>query len=143
MRISDWSSDVCSSDLNSFEGDLYPITSQKRPDRSGNQNQTALRGKLVWTPTDNLKIRLIGDYLRVNEQAAPFSLLRVEQNAYVAVYNTCITGNAAIIAGVSALDGLPGLSNICTGVRGNAGSSTVVQPTDGKSAVEGKGVQIQ
>src|SRR3546814_1153605 len=62
MRISDWSSDVCSSDLgpantNSFEGDLYPITSQKRPDRSGNQNQTALRGKLVWTPTDNLKIR--------------------------------------------------------------------------------------
>src|SRR3546814_18585309 len=97
MRISDWSSDVCSSDLNSFEGDLYPITSQKRPDRSGNQNQTALRGKLVWTPTDNLKIRLIGDYLRVNEQAAPFSLLRVEQNAYVAVYTTCITGNAAII----------------------------------------------
>src|SRR3546814_18095870 len=85
MRISDWSSDVCSSDL-------------------------------------------IGDYLRVNEQAAPFSLLRVEQNAYVAVYNTCITGNAAIIAGVSALAGLPGLSNICTGVRGNAGSSTGVQP---------------
>src|SRR3546814_17699121 len=86
MRISDWSSDVCSSDL-------------------------------------------IGDYLRVNEQAAPFSLLRVEQNAYVAVYNTCITGNAAIIAGVSALAGLPGLSNICTGVRGNAGSSTGVQPS--------------
>src|SRR3546814_5414402 len=43
--------------------------------------------------------------------------------------NTCITGNAAIIAGVSALAGLPGLSNICTGVRGNAGSSTGVQPS--------------
>src|SRR3546814_5537142 len=86
---------------------------QTLPDREGNQNRTALRGKLVCTATDNLKIRLIGDYLRVNEQAAPFSLLRVEQNAYVAVYNTCITGNAAIIAGVSALAGLPGLSNIC------------------------------
>src|SRR3546814_13783978 len=110
MRISDWSSDVCSSDLNSFEGDLYPITSQKRPDRSGNQNQTALRGKLVWTPTDNLKIRLIGDYLRVNEKAAPFSLLRADQNASVAVYNTCIPGTAAIIAGVSALAVLQGLS---------------------------------
>src|SRR3546814_17975058 len=52
---------------NSFEGDLYPITSQKRPDRSGNQNQTALRGKLVWTPTENLKIRLIGDRKSVVE----------------------------------------------------------------------------
>lgn len=114
---------------NSFEGNLYPITSQKRPDRSGNQNQTAVRGKLVWTPTDNLKVRLIGDYLRVNEQAAPFSLLRVEQNAYVAVYNTCITGNQAVIDGVSAMAGLPGLSNVCNGIRGNVGSPTGTQPS--------------
>src|SRR3546814_20022341 len=121
---------------------------QTLPDREGNQNRTALRGKLVCTATDNLKIRLIGDYRRVNEQAAPFSLLRVEQNAYVAVYNPCITGNAAIIAGVSALAGLPGLSNLCTGVRGIAGSSTGVPPSlatqaDRNSVVSGKRVPVR
>src|SRR3546814_6955911 len=38
MRISDWSSDVCSSDL--------------------------LRGQLLWRPTDNLDVTLTGDWNR-------------------------------------------------------------------------------
>src|SRR3546814_7953790 len=40
-----------------------------------------------------------------------------------------MTGDAAIMAGVSALAGWPVISNICTGVRGIAGSSTGVQPS--------------
>lgn len=117
------------SNTNTFEGNLWPITDQSRPGRSGNQNQTAARGKLVWTPTSDLKVRLIGDYLHTDEQAAPFSLLRVDQEAYVAIYNTCITGNPQVFAGVAALTGFGGIPELCSGPRGNAGSPTGVQPS--------------
>src|SRR3546814_2072850 len=69
---------------NTDESLLYPITAKDRPSRSGNQNQTAFRMKALFTPTERLTVRLIGDYLNVDEQATPFSLLQVNQNAYVA-----------------------------------------------------------
>jgi iron complex outermembrane receptor protein len=76
---------------NTDEGLAFPITNSTRQNQSGNQNQTSVRGKLLFTPSDRLKIRLIGDYLHVNEAAAPFSLLQVNQAAYVGIYNACIT----------------------------------------------------
>src|SRR3546814_1357018 len=75
---------------------LYPITAKDRPSRSGNQNQTAFRMKALFTPTERLTVRLIGDYINVDDQATPFSLLQVNQNAYVALYNTCISGNLGL-----------------------------------------------
>ncbi|MFC3698584.1 TonB-dependent receptor [Sphingobium xenophagum] len=114
---------------NTDEAILYPVTKLDRPKKSGSQNQTAFRGKLLFTPTDRLKIRLVGDYLHVDEQATPFSLLQVNQNAYVAIYNTCITGNQQLIAGVAAQTGFPGIPDLCNGVRGNAGSPTGTQPS--------------
>src|SRR3546814_8045747 len=54
--------------------------------------------KALFTPTERLTVRLIGDYLNVDEQATPFSLLQVNQNAYVALYNTCISGNPGFYA---------------------------------------------
>src|SRR3546814_8499529 len=80
--------------------------------------------KALFTPTERLTVRLIGDYLNVDEQATPFSLLQVNQNAYVALYNTCISGNPGFYAPVAALAGVPaaGVNALCTNVRGHAGS---------------------
>jgi iron complex outermembrane receptor protein len=115
---------------NTDEAQLYTVTARDTPSRSGNQNQTAVRMKLLFTPNDRLTMRLIGDYLNVDEQATPFSLLAVNQNAYVALYNTCISGNPAFYAPVAALAGVPaaGVSALCTS-RGNAGSPAGTQPS--------------
>src|SRR3546814_931979 len=55
MRIRDWSSDVCSSDLDSRTQDYHDF---------------GLRGQLLFTPTDNFKLRLIGDYGFQKQQTA-------------------------------------------------------------------------
>lgn len=108
----------------------FPITAGSTHSTSGGENKTSLRGKLLFTPAPEVRIRLIGDYLHVNQSAAPFSLLAVNQNLYVALYNTCITGDPAVYAGVGALTGLgAGVSNLCTSVRGNPASPTGTQPS--------------
>ena len=117
---------------NTDEAQLFPLTANiTGGDRSGSQNQTAFRAKLLFTPNDRLTVRLIGDYLHVNEQATPFSLLQVDQNAYVALYNTCISGNPAFYAPVAALAGVPaaGVNALCTNTRGNPGSPAGTQPS--------------
>lgn len=119
---------------NTDEATFFPVTAFDRPGRSGNQNQTAVRAKLLWEPSDRLTVRLIGDYQNVDQQAAPFSLLRVEQQAYVAIYNTCITGVPAIYAGVAALTGFPGIPPLCTTPRGNPASPTGTRPALGSEA---------
>src|SRR3546814_17497148 len=103
----------------------------RRPPRSTRTDTlcpytTLFRSKALFTPTERLTVRLIGDYLNVDEQATPFSLLQVNQNAYVALYNTCISGNPGFYAPVAALAGVPaaGVNALCTNVRGNAGSPT-------------------
>lgn len=119
---------------NTNEALLFPVTRFDTPSRSGSQNQTSVRAKLVWEPSDRLTVRLIGDYQNVDQQAAPFSLLQVNQQAYVAIYNTCITGNPGIYAGVAALTGFPGIPTLCTTPRGNAASPTGIQPALGSQA---------
>lgn len=115
---------------NTDEGLTFPVVDPTRHSESGDQNQTSVRAKLLFTPSDRLKIRVIGDYLHVDEAAAPFSLLQVNQNAYVALYNTCITGDPAVFAGVGALTGFgAGVANLCNNVRGNPASPTGVVPS--------------
>lgn len=116
---------------NTDEALLFPITAKDWPGRSGNQNQTAFRVKALFTPDDRLTVRLIGDYLNVDEQATPFSLLQVNQNAYVALYNTCISGNPGFYAPVAAMAGAPaaGVADLCAGPRGNPASPTGAQPS--------------
>jgi iron complex outermembrane receptor protein len=115
---------------NTDEAIRFPITNLTRGNDAGDVNQTAFRAKFLFTPSDNFRIRVIGDYLNVDQAAAPFSLLQVNQEAYVAIYNTCITGNAGIYAGVGALTGFgAGVANVCTSVRGNPGSPTGTVPS--------------
>lgn len=120
---------------NTDESSLYPITRQDNNTTSGGQNQTTVRAKLLWKPTDRLRIRLTGDYQHVDQSASPFTLIKTDQQLYVALYNTCITGNPAIYAGVGALTGLgAGVANLCTTVRGNPASPTGTQPPLGSQA---------
>lgn len=116
---------------NSDDALLFPMTAKDTPGRSGNMNQTAVRLKFLFTPNDRLTMRLIGDYLNADEQATPFSLLQVNQNAYVALYNTCISGNPGFYAPVAGLAGVPaaGVTDLCQGIRGNAGSPAGTQPS--------------
>jgi len=120
---------------NTDEGLRFPVVNKERSTDAGDQNQTSFRAKFVWTPSERLRVRLIGDYLTVDQAAAPFSLLQVNQNAYVALYNTCITGNQAIYDGVGALTGFgSGVSALCNAVRGNPASPTGVAPSLGSEA---------
>lgn len=108
----------------------FPITPGQTHDSSGGENKTSLRGKLLIRPGETTRIRLIGDYLHVNQSAAPFSLLNVNQALYVALYNTCITGNPDVFAGVGAQTGLgAGVAALCNATRGNPASPAGTQPS--------------
>lgn len=120
---------------NTDESLRFPITGSGRSTDAGDQNQTSFRAKFVWTPSDRFKARLIADYLTVDQAAAPFSLLQVNQVAYVAIYNTCITGVQGIYDGVGALTGFgSGISALCNTPRGNPASPTGVAPSLGSEA---------
>lgn len=114
---------------NTDESHRFPIVAGASGDESGDQDSLTLRSKLVWTPTEKFTGKLIADYQKVDQTAAPFSLLQVNQEAYVAIYNTCITGNPAIIGGVAALQGIPGIVDICNNARGSAVSPNGTQPS--------------
>ncbi len=108
----------------------FPITPGAKHDTSGGENKTSVRGKLLFTPSDNFRVRLIADYLHVDQSAAPFSLVNVNQQLYVALYNTCITGAQPVFDGVGAMTGLGGgVGALCNKVRGNASSPAGTQPS--------------
>ncbi|MBT0670117.1 TonB-dependent receptor [Novosphingobium profundi] len=115
---------------NTDDNFAFPIQSGPRHSTSGGENKTSVRAKLLIEPTDDFRVRLIGDYLHVDQSAAPFSLVNVNQELYVALYNTCITGNEAVYSGVGALTGLgAGVANLCQSMRGNAASPAGTQPS--------------
>lgn len=114
---------------NTNDANRFYVTSPETFSEAGNENKTTFRAKFLIKPTDNFRVRLIGDYLHVDQEAAPFSLLQVNQQAYVAVYNTCITGNQQVIAGVGQLTGFgAGVGRVCNSIRGNASAPAGTQP---------------
>ena len=109
---------------------IFPIQNGERFDDAGGDNQTSARFKLVYTPTSRLKVTGIVDYLNVDQSAAPFSLVDVNQELYVALYNTCITGDPGVFAAVGGLTGLgAGVANLCNATRGNPNSPAGTQPS--------------
>src|SRR3546814_4936196 len=75
MRISDWSSDVCSSDLSDKlaadfaalyrKNDGY-IDDLVRGGTLGDQQVINFRSKLLWQPSDNAKVILTGEFFDQN-----------------------------------------------------------------------------
>src|SRR3546814_11514860 len=74
MRISDWSSDVCSSDLAGYSKNL--ANGQRYDDK----DFWAVRGTLRATPAPNLTITLSGNYSK--EDGAPGTLTAIDPNAF-------------------------------------------------------------
>ena len=59
----------------------------------GGQNETAVRGKLVWHNDKSLTLTLSGDYARTNETSAPVTLLQAATTGtFNLAYNNCLAG---------------------------------------------------
>lgn len=120
---------------NTDEARRFPLVDgAKFGSESGDQDSLTSRFKLVWTPNDDLTAKLSGDYQKVDQAAAPFSLVRVDQEAYVGAYNTCLAGPAAA-AGFDAVVGPTigaaptGMTDLCSQVRGNPASPAGTAPS--------------
>src|SRR3546814_9869662 len=65
MRISDWSSDVCSSDLLNFGSRNAPVQSASSgPYKSQDKYLFAAQDGVDFKPTDQVAVRLAGGYFR-------------------------------------------------------------------------------
>lgn len=80
--------------------------------RRGGIDNYAVRGKLLWLPTDATEVRLSVDYAESDESSGPFTLVATNTDptaaspTYAAVYNTCISTPAAVLSSI-------GLGAIC------------------------------
>ncbi len=70
-----------------------PAAGYATGERQGGQNSWSVRGKALFLPSDNLKITLAGDYLNIDQQATPNSVLSIDTSSPSQLgnlYNTCI-----------------------------------------------------
>src|SRR3546814_15640163 len=81
MRISDWSSDVCSSDLNLNGG----------PDFD-NIHQDGLRVSLLIEPTDQISSTTIFDYAKANERSGGLYQYRANPGVLGAIFGSPALG---------------------------------------------------
>jgi iron complex outermembrane receptor protein len=59
----------------------------------GGQNESAIRGKLVWRGDKHLTVTLSGDYARTDETSAPVTLLQAATTGtFNLAYNNCLAG---------------------------------------------------
>lgn len=85
------------------------------PDRSGDQDEWTLRGKLMWEPTTQLSVKLSGDYLRMDQAAQSASLLAVTSGVPGSFAGTNnIPGTALDPTGTTGFN-FGGLYNFCIG----------------------------
>tara|TARA_B110001454_G_scaffold177183_1_gene169571 strand:+ start:5381 stop:7822 length:2442 start_codon:yes stop_codon:yes gene_type:complete len=62
-------------------------------DTLGGKNRQALRGKLLWKPSSDLKITLASDYSHENESGSPTSLISTSTTGtFNSTYNSCLDG---------------------------------------------------
>ena len=90
----------------------FPAAGYKNTDRPGGQQQWSTRLKLVFLPTDDLKITLTGDYMFVDQPASATSVLAIDPGAGTLgqLYNTCIGLPSGVIGAI-------GLGTLCNSPR--------------------------
>ncbi len=66
-------------------------------DSAGGNDTQNLRGKIKWNVTPDVTFRLVGDYMRSNDQGTPSQLVTVEPGLKD-VYNACISTPADVLA---------------------------------------------
>ncbi len=68
----------------------------------GGQNRQAVRGKLVWDASDNVKVEIIADWTHQDQPAIANTVLQTFPNtpgaagSIAALYNACLDGSAAL-----------------------------------------------
>ena len=109
-----------------------PAAGYKTSKREGGQDTWTVRGKIVFLPTDDLKITATGDYTWIDQSATPTTELAITPHApvlpgstnpgdgFIGVYNDCLNGNYAPLYLNGAV--VPGASwaLVCTTSRLNA-----------------------
>lgn len=99
------------------------------PDESGGEKQDNFRGKLSWIVNDSTELLFAADYLSVDEQGTPATLVNTIINptdpvpSLATSYNFCISADAAALMGAF-------LQQAC-GVRALAGTALASVNTDG------------
>lgn len=65
-------------------------------DDPGDEDVAGFRAKFVWTPTENLTVKLSGDYTREREESAPEVMVDIDEaSVFVGIYNANVFGNGA------------------------------------------------
>jgi iron complex outermembrane receptor protein len=80
----------------------FPASGYQSSERPGGINQWSARGKLLFLPTDNLRVTLTGDYTFVDQPASANTAINIDPNAAAlgGLYNACISVPAGLVSGV-------------------------------------------
>ncbi|WP_017670630.1 TonB-dependent receptor [Blastomonas sp. AAP53] len=73
----------------------------------GNENSDTIRANLLWEPGSDTEVRLIADYTRTRENAAPSTLVTTTGQGISGLYNACVAGAPLPVCG-SITNGLLG-----------------------------------
>jgi iron complex outermembrane receptor protein len=79
----------------------YPRAGFATSDSKGGLNQTVVRGKLKWLPSDDVKVTFAADYQNQDQPSTPTTILSVNTNfpanIFGAIYNACISTPADVL----------------------------------------------
>ncbi len=79
----------------------YPRAGFATSDAKGGFNQTVVRGKLKWLPSDDVKVTFAADYQNQDQPSTPTTILSVNTNfpanIFGAIYNACISTPADVL----------------------------------------------
>ena len=95
--------------------DTQPAAAYKTSKREGGQDSWTGRGKIVWTPTDALKVTATADYTKIDQSATPTTQLAIDTSSPAQLgnlSNTCITLDSATLTAI-------GLGTLCNQQRLN------------------------
>lgn len=100
------------------DSSLFNAAAHQTSAANGGQNQQSLRGKVQWTPIDQVKVTLTADWTHMDQSATPNSVLSTNEGAagtLANLYNTCVTLPATTLSAI-------GLGLVCNQPVGVAGT---------------------
>ena len=82
--------------------DQLLVSDKNAGGKPGAKSGGTVRAKLYWTPTDQLKVTIAGDYTSRRDAANPTTLIEVDPNSGLGgLYNACIAGVPIPLCGTS------------------------------------------
>jgi len=118
----------------------YPKAGFETASENGSQNQQVIRGKLLWTPTDNFRLTVAGDWQHQDQTSTPTTVLSVQanpDNIFGFLYNACISNTVADLNNPATSPFGPVSNTSPTGLCGPRATGTGLAP--GGPALGGAG----